>query len=64
MGVTCQPSRRSPWYSLCPMTITGVSIQLNKSFPKTYNMLLPHNWSPICKLDSKLELNRNDRKNM
>uniref|UniRef100_A0A915JVL7 Uncharacterized protein n=1 Tax=Romanomermis culicivorax TaxID=13658 RepID=A0A915JVL7_ROMCU len=24
MGVTCQPLRRSPWYLLCPMTITGV----------------------------------------
>uniref|UniRef100_A0A915JYX7 Uncharacterized protein n=1 Tax=Romanomermis culicivorax TaxID=13658 RepID=A0A915JYX7_ROMCU len=24
MGVTCQPLQQSPWYSLCPTTITGV----------------------------------------
>uniref|UniRef100_A0A915J7P0 Uncharacterized protein n=1 Tax=Romanomermis culicivorax TaxID=13658 RepID=A0A915J7P0_ROMCU len=36
-------------------------IQLNKNFRKTHNMSLPRNWSPICKLDSKL--NKNDQKN-
>uniref|UniRef100_A0A915KAD1 Uncharacterized protein n=1 Tax=Romanomermis culicivorax TaxID=13658 RepID=A0A915KAD1_ROMCU len=29
MGVTCQPSRQSPWYSLCPTTITGVKVGLD-----------------------------------
>uniref|UniRef100_A0A915J4G2 Uncharacterized protein n=1 Tax=Romanomermis culicivorax TaxID=13658 RepID=A0A915J4G2_ROMCU len=27
MGVTCQPLQRSPWYWLCPTTITGVCIR-------------------------------------